>query len=150
LSYIDTSTFAQYGSEMAATPRHGRVRQERATEADFRPGAPLWRPSNTPEVCCPEVLKLEQIAQQFSCTLGNDHRVRLCNGLRTRRKVRGLADDRLFLSGTRTNQVADDNESGGDADQGLQWSTALHPPTASINSSPARTARSASSSCACG
>ena len=39
-------------------------------------------------------------------------RVRLCNRLQTRRKVRGLADDRLLLSGTRTNQVADDHESG--------------------------------------
>jgi hypothetical protein len=57
----------------------------------------------------PEVLKLEQIAKQFSRALTDHDRVRLRNPLQTRRKVRGLADHRLFLRCTRTDQIADDD-----------------------------------------
>ena len=58
---------------------------------------------------------------------------------------------RLLLRRTRSDQVADHDQPGRNADTGLQWSTGLQCAlTAWINSSPARTARSASSSWACG
>ena len=69
--------------------------------------------------------QLEQIAEQFSCALLDDDRVRLGYSLQARREIRCLADNRLLLSRTRTNQVADDNESGGDADPRFQRSTCL-------------------------
>ena len=100
---------------------------------------------------CPEVLKLEEIAEELSRALGDDDRVRLGNALQARREVRRLADDAALLRLTRSDQIADDDQPGGNADAGLQWSAGSSaPPTAAINSSPARTARSASSSWACG
>ena len=71
--------------------------------------------------------------------------------LQPRREVRRLTDDRLLLSRTRSDQIADHHQPGGDADAGLQRSAGLQtcPPLRST-SSPARTARSASSSWACG
>ena len=117
--------------------------------AKRRPGP--HRPDDTLEVLCPEVLKLEQVAHELSRTFGNDHAVRFCNALQACRKVRRLANDCLLLRSARSDQVADNNEAGCDADTGLQRSTwVFSAPTAATNSSPARTARSASSSWACG
>ena len=45
MNYVDTSAFAQYGSETAATPRHGRVRQERGQQLKLGAESvslPLW------------------------------------------------------------------------------------------------------------
>ena len=42
--------------------------------------------------------------------------------LQARREVRRLADDAALLRLARSNQVADDNEPGGNADAGLQRS----------------------------
>ena len=74
---------------------------------------------------CAEVLKLEQIAEELPRALSDDDAVRLCNALQARRKVRRLADDRLLLSRTRSDQVADDHQPGRDADAGLQGSAGL-------------------------
>ena len=98
----------------------------------------------------PKVLELEQIADKFSRAGTYDDGVWLGYALQARCEVRRLADDRLLLSRTRPDQVADHNEPGRDAHTGLHWNRGLQPPTAWINSSPARTARSGSSSCACG
>ena len=89
----------------------GRTRSQRC------PGS--HRPSDTPEVFCPEVLKLEQIAQQFSCALGYDYRVRFSHRLKARSKVRGFTDNPEFLRLSRSDQVANDNEPGRNADPGL-------------------------------
>ena len=114
-----------------------------------RPGP--HRPGDALEVLGPEVLQLEQIAEQFSRALGDDDGVRLGNALQACREVRRLADDAALLRLTRSDQIADHDQPGGNADAGLQRSTgASSAVTAAINSSPARTARSASSSCACG
>ena len=57
----------------------------------------------------------------------------------------------LLLSSTRPDQIADYDQPRGNADAGLQGRAgSSSAPTAAINSSPARTARSASSSWACG
>jgi hypothetical protein len=50
---------------------------------------------------CAEVLQVEEIAEQFSCVLSDDDRVRLGDSLQARRKVWSLAHDHLFLSRTR-------------------------------------------------
>jgi hypothetical protein len=55
----------------------------------------------------PEVLQLEQVAEQLSGALGNNDRVRIGDRLQACREVRGLADDRLLLSRTRPDQIAD-------------------------------------------
>ena len=101
---------------------------------------------------CAEVLKIEQIAEKLSRALSDDHRVRL--GYRSASALQGSASlrrCRVLLRLSRSDQIADYDQSGGNADAGLQWQyRTSSPPTAWINSSPARTARSASSSWACG
>ena len=72
-----------------------------------------------------EVLKLEQIAEELSRALGDDHAVRLGNALQARRKVRRLADDCLLLRSARPDQVADDHQPGRNADTGLQGRVGL-------------------------
>ena len=74
---------------------------------------------------CPEVFKLEEIAEKLSRALGDDHRVRLGNALQARRKVRRLADDAALLRLTRSDQVADHDQPGRNADTGLQRSAGL-------------------------
>ena len=73
----------------------------------------------------PEVLKLEQIAEKPSRAFGDDHHVRLGDPLQARREVRRLADDAALLRLPRSDQVADDNQSGGNADTGLQGNVAI-------------------------
>ena len=75
------------------------------------------RPGDALEVLGPEVLKLEQIAEKPSRAFGDDHRVRLGDALQARREVRRLADDAVLLRRTRADQVADDDQPGGDADR---------------------------------
>ena len=55
-----------------------------------------------------------------------------------------------FLRLTRSDQVADDYKPGRNAEACLQQDVSFSAETAATNSSPARTARSASSSWACG
>ena len=54
----------------------------------------------------------------------DDHRVRLGDALQTRREVRRLADNGVLLSLTRSDQVADHDQSGGNANAGLQGALA--------------------------
>ena len=68
----------------------------------------------------PEVLKLEQIAELPARALGDDHGVRLGQGLQARREVRRLADDAALLRRALADQVADHDQPGGDADTRLQ------------------------------
>ena len=87
----------------------------------------------------PEVLQLEEIAEKLPRAFGDDHRVRLGDALQARREVRRLADDAALLRLPRSDQVADDDQAGGDADAGLQRrvrSRARRPP----RSAPARPA----------
>ena len=88
-----------------------------------RPGP--YRLGDALEFLGPEVLQLEQIAEQFSCALGDDDRVRLGNALAD--APQGSASRRrpLLLSLTRSDQIADDDESGCNADTGLQRSVGL-------------------------
>ena len=66
----------------------------------------------------------------------DDDRVRLGNALQTRREVRRLTDDAVLLRLSRSDQVADDDQSGGDANAGLQGelATSVHRP---LRSTPA-------------
>ena len=102
--------------------------------------------------CAPRSLQLEQIAEKLSRALGDDDHVRLGDALQTRREVRRLADDAALLRFARSDQIADDDQPGRDPDTGLQGQPGDVSSfgTASTSASPARTARSASCSCACG
>ena len=102
------------------------------------------------EFLSPEVLKLEQIAKKPARPLSDDHRIRFCDALQTRRKVWCLADNATFLRLTRSNQIADYDHPCRNAHAGLQRNGGIEGRTAPISSSPALTARSASSSWACG
>jgi hypothetical protein len=73
----------------------------------------------TLDVPRPQVLQLEQIAEQFSCAVGDHHDVRLGDALQACREVGGLANDGLLLSRTCPDQIADHDEPGRDADTGL-------------------------------
>ena len=78
------------------------------------------RPSDPFEVSCPEVVKLKEIAQKFSRALGDNHRIRLGNSLQARGKIWRLADNAALLRASRIHQVANHNQTGGNADTGLQ------------------------------
>ena len=64
---------------------------------------------------------LEQPAGQPPRARRDHHRARLGQRLQPRREVGRLADHRLFLRGALADQIADDHQSGGDADPHLQW-----------------------------
>jgi hypothetical protein len=72
-------------------------------------------PPYTLEVLCSEVLKLEQVANELSCALGEDDHVRLRNALQACGKVRCLADNRLLLRSAGADQVTDDYKARCDA-----------------------------------
>ena len=133
----------------------GRVQRLEAafhgTRPQRRPGP--HRPGDALEVLGPEVLQLEEIAEQPSRAVGDDDRVRLGQRLQARREVRRLADDcrapaprpTPIRSPTTTSPVA------------MPTRTCKRMPaavvsfgTASTSASPARTARSASCSWAWG
>ena len=98
-----------------------------------------------------EIAVFEQAADPPSRARGDDDLVRLGQGLQAGGEVRRFADDRLLLRRALADQIADDDQPGGDADARLQLDgLTSRRPTASTTRSPARTARSASSSCACG
>ena len=75
----------------------------------------------------PRSCKLEEIAEKPSRALGDDDRVRLGDALQARREVRRLADDAALLRLARSDQVADHDQPGGNADAGLQRSVRLEP-----------------------
>jgi hypothetical protein len=60
------------------------------------------------------------------------------------------ANNRLLLSSAQSDQIAEHNQSGGNAHTGLQWSTGLQHAHSLDQIQPRRTARSASSSWAWG
>ena len=95
----------------------------RRTRPQRRPGP--HRPGDALEVLCPEVLKLEQIAEKSSRAFGDDHHVRLGDPLQARREVRRLADDAALLRLARSDQVADHDQPGGNADARLQRERAI-------------------------
>ncbi len=104
----------------------GRVHRLEAafhrTRPQRRPGP--RRPGDALEVLWPEVLKLEEIAEKLSRAVGDDDHVRLGDALQACREVRRLADDAALLRVPRSDQVADDNQPGRNADTGLQASAA--------------------------
>ena len=79
--------------------------------------------SDALEVLGSQVLQLEQIAEQFSCALGDDDRVRLGDALQSCSEVWCLTDDAALLRLSRSDQIADNDQPGGDADASLKWST---------------------------
>jgi len=93
------------------------------TRPQRRPG--LHRPRDALEVRGSEVLQLEQVPEKSSCAVGNDDRIRLGDPLQARREVRRLADDAAFLRVPRSDQVADDDQAGRNADTRLQRGVCL-------------------------
>ena len=101
-----------------------------------------------------EIGQLEQPADQPARRLADHHAARRRERLQPRREVRRLADHRLLLGRALADQLADHDQAGRDADPRGER---LCPPDVveprerlDQLASPARTARSASSSCACG
>src|SRR6202008_1614891 len=68
----------------------------------------------------PEVPQLEKIAEEPARGLSNDDRVRVGDGLKARRQVWRFANDCLLLRSTRSDQVADHDQSGCNANTGLE------------------------------
>ena len=134
------------GSQIAGVQRleaalDGTARS--AAHARTGPAMPLRSSARVPQ--------FEQIAEKSSRALGDDHHVRLGDPLQARRKVWRLADDAALLRLARPDQIADHDQPGRNADTGLQNKAEVaSAATRAISSSPARTARSASCSCACG
>ena len=66
-----------------AVPRSGfRLKLDRKTGQGF------YRASHPLNFLCAEVLQIEEVAEEPSRALSDDHRVRLCNNLQTGRKIR--------------------------------------------------------------
>src|SRR5271166_4830181 len=129
----------------------GMERLEAALDQTRPQGSPGPRgPGDALEVLRAEVLQLEEIAEQAPRAFGDDHHVRLGDALKTGREVWRLADDAALLRFARTDQVADDDQPGRDADPGPQRKRRLERSHRRDQLQPARTARSASSSWACG
>ena len=87
--------------------RH-RARSER------RPGP--HRPVDALELPGPEVFELEQMAEKSARALRDHHRIGLGDSLQAGRKVGSLAGDATLLRIPRSEQVADHDEPGGNAD----------------------------------
>ena len=68
----------------------------------------------------PEIGEVEQPADLPARRFGDDQRVRRGQGLQPGGEVRGLADHSALLSGAGAEQVADDGETGGDAEADVQ------------------------------
>src|SRR6516164_11839316 len=99
--------------------RHGTCPQR-------RPGA--YRPGDALEVPVPEVLQLKQIAEKPSRALGDDDHIRLGDALQARREIRRFTDDAALLRVPRSDdEVADDDQPGGNANASLQRSARLEP-----------------------
>src|SRR5260370_33268385 len=97
----------------------------RRTLPECRPGS--HRRCNAVEVECSEVFKVEQIAQELPCRFSDDYGVRLCDALQTRRKVRRLAHNGLFLRSSRPDQIAHDHKPCGDAYASLKRLVRVEP-----------------------
>src|SRR5215831_9178810 len=86
------------------------------TRPQRRPG-PYW-PGDALEVYRVEVLKFEKIAEKLSRALGDDDHVRLGKPLQARREVRRFTNDAPLLHLSRSDQVANHDEPGRNADTG--------------------------------
>ena len=121
------------------------------TLAESRIGA--RRPGDALELLRAEVAELEQVAEQPTRALGDDDAVGRGDRLQPRGEVWRVADDASLLRLPRTQEIADDHDSGRDAHAHMQRrARGRHRASARRPRSrvPALTARSASCSCACG
>ena len=133
-------------------------RQRWPCSASKRPSARHWpatrhaqRLGEALQAVQAEVGQLEQAADQPARRLADHDAAWLGQRLQPGREVRRLADYRLLLCRALADQLADHDQAGGDADPGRQrLACGRGRPTAAAIASPARTARSASSSCAWG
>src|ERR1700744_5878309 len=80
---------SQAGRVQRLEPTFRRTRPQRC------PGS--HRSGNALEILWSEVLQLKEIAEKSSRGLGNDHHVRVCDPLQTRRQIRRLADNTTLL-----------------------------------------------------
>ena len=134
---------------------HARSAQRRETPLD---GAGTTNPERALravealERVISQIVQLEEPAQQPPRVLRNRDLAWRRQRLEARGKVGRLADDRLLLRRALADQLADDNQPRGDPDPRRKRFTAgvASRATAAVTASPARTARSAASSCARG
>src|SRR5262245_20283918 len=85
-------------------------------------------PGNALKVSGAKVIELEEIAEKAARSFGNDHGVRLGNPLQTRCEPWRLADDVALLRIAQSNQIADNDQPGCNANTGLQRSRWLERP----------------------
>ena len=78
------------------------------------------RPGEAPEGVAAEIPELEQAAQEPPRALGHDHRARLGQPLQPGGEVGRLAGHGLLLRRAPPDEVADDDEAGGDPDPGRE------------------------------
>jgi hypothetical protein len=97
-----------------------------------------------------EIFDLEQCADLPPGAVGNHQGARPGQRLQTGGEVWRLADHAALLCGAGTNQIANDDEASGDADPHVQRLLCGEIADRVDDLSPARAARSASSSCASG
>jgi len=79
-------------------------------------GPGLRRTGDSLEVDSPEVLQIVERAQQSSRIVGDDDGVRLGHRLQPSSEIRRGADDAELLGCSRSQEVADDHDPGGDPD----------------------------------
>ena len=88
-----------------------------------RPGT--HRTADALEVLCAEVFKFEQVAQELAGAFGNHDAVRFCKALQTRGEVRRLAHNAALLGLSRSNQVANHDQTRRNANARLQGRAGL-------------------------
>ena len=99
----------------------------------------------------PEILDLEQRADLSPGAVGYDQRARPGQRLQAGGEVWRLADHAPLLRGAGADQIANDDEASADADSNVQrLGCGESADRVAMTASPARAARSASSSCASG
>ena len=90
---------------------------ETALSAALTQGLPsMNRLCDTFERMIAKIGHLEQVTQEPAGARSDDDRSRFGQSLQTRCKIWCLAHHRLFLRGTLTDQIADDDKPRGDAD----------------------------------
>src|ERR1700738_3421097 len=95
----------------------GAERLEPAQDAALADGTPsALRFTETFDLNGTEETALEEVADELTRACVDQDRVRLGEVLQSSGYVRGFADDRLLLRGTGAQQIADDDETGSDAD----------------------------------
>src|SRR5262249_29139543 len=122
----------------------------RQTRAQHPPGA--HRIHDPLQFYGAQVSAIEKVTEQSTGRFAYDHGAGVGHGLEAGGEVRSLSGDAALLRLARPGEIADYDDAGSDPDPSLEWLRARRRQLAHRldGGEAARTARSASSSCACG